>query len=135
MNKLELLNSKLITARKAGTEGTLAKNLLVTMKGMYENESKSKGRVIESDVVIERIAKSMIKSATEVGTEDAKAEIMILNEFMPVVLSEAEMRTMISTLIDENPDKPFGFYMGNIMRNDNVDGQVAKNILNELITS
>ena len=135
MNKLELLNSKLMEARKAGSEGTVAKNLLVTMKGMFENKSKENGTKVSDDIVIERIAKGLIKSANETGTEDAMAEIVILNEFVPQMLSEVEIRRIVSNVISETPGKPFGFYMGSLMKNRRIDGKVAKEILNELITS
>ena len=129
MNKLELLNSKLIEARKTGND--LAKNLLVTMKGEFHNKSKNSTDSV--NIAIEKIAKSMIKSANQVGTEDAKAEIVILEEFMPKMLTEVEIREKVGIMIDENPGKPFGFYMGNLMKSAPVDGKVAKEIITELI--
>ena len=78
----------------------------------------------------------MIKNAETIGSEDSKKEIEVLSIFMPQMLSEDEVRSIVSTIVSENPDKNIGVYMGMIMKTGKkIDAKLAKTILNELTTA
>lgn len=129
MDKLELLNIMLLESRK--TTDFLTKNLLLTMKGEFQN--KSKDSKLTDNELIESISKSMIKNCEQIGTLVADKEINILNIFMPTMLTEDETKSIINELISSNPGKQFGFYMGNLMKNKQIDGKLAKTILTKML--
>lgn len=125
MKRLELLDRMLLDARK--TKNDLVKNLLLTMKGEFQNKSNTSKD--SEDELLESIAKSMIKSSETIGTDDSKEEIKILKKFMPNILSEDEVEDIVKALIKSNPGKNFGFYMGNLMKTKGIDGKLAKKVL------
>lgn len=125
MKRLELLDRMLLDARK--TKNVLVKNLLLTMKGEFQNKSNTSKD--SEDELLESIARSMIKSSETIGTDDSKEEIKILKKFMPNILSEDEVEDIIKALIKSNPGKNFGFYMGNLMKTKGIDGKLAKKVL------
>lgn len=125
MKRLELLDRMLLDARK--TKNVLVKNLLLTMKGEFQNKSNTSKD--SEDELLESIARSMIKSSETIGTDDSKEEIKILKKFMPNILSEDEVEDIVKALIKSNPGKNFGFYMGNLMKTKGIDGKLAKKVL------
>ena len=132
MTKLDTLNKELLEARKAKND--LVKNLLLTFKGEYENAVKTGSN--PGDELVEKIAKKMIKSAEAIGTEDAKMEIEVLNNYMPQMLSEDEVRSIVSDIVSSKPGLNVGAYMGQIMKTGKaIDPKMAMAILNELTTA
>jgi len=132
MEKINKLNADLLTARKE--KNTLAKNLLSTFKGEYE--SMIKGTSPEGDATIEAIAKKMVKSAEQIGSEDALAEIEILKGYLPQILSEDETRKLvIKTMTDNNnlvEANNVGGLMGMVMKSGaKVDGKLVKSLIIE----
>jgi Asp-tRNA(Asn)/Glu-tRNA(Gln) amidotransferase B subunit len=93
------------------SKDNVAKNLLVTLKGEFENAVKN-GESAD-DSLVEKLAKKMIKNAELVGTDEAKQEILILKEFLPVQLTEAEIKSVILKLVESNSDKVEAFKSGN----------------------
>lgn len=108
MTKLELLNQAFIQARKDNEP--IAKALFSTFKGEYDNAIK--GKAPAGDVTIEKIAKKMTENAKIVGTDDAKEEIEMLKPFMPVMLSENDVKNIVKKVIENNPDKANNFKLG-----------------------
>lgn len=134
MEKVIKLNAELLAARKE--KNVLVKNLLSTFKGAYELETK--GSSPEGNETIEAIAKKMIKSAEQVGTEDAKAEIEILKGYMPQMLSEEETRGLVVGILVENEAlvsaNNIGALMGKVMKSGaKVDAKIVKSIIVEEI--
>lgn len=109
MEKIKTVEQKLLQARLA--KDNIAKNLLVTLKGEYENAIKN-GEVAE-DALVEKLAKKMIKNAELVGTDEAKQEITILKEFLPAQLSEVELKAIVQKIVESNTDKVEAFKSGN----------------------
>jgi uncharacterized protein YqeY len=136
MEKIIKMNADLLAARKAGKDGILAKNLLSTLKGQYELDIK--GSSPEGNETLEKIVKKMIKSAEQVGTEDALAEIAILKVYMPQMLSEEETRALVVMTMADNiklvESNNIGALMGMVMKSGKkVDGKMVKNIIAEEI--
>lgn len=126
MEKINKLDLEFLIARK--TNDVLAKNLLSTFKGEYENGSKNG---ITGDELIHTIAKKMIKSAELIGTDIAKREIEILKRYLP------EMAT-IEQIIDFLRDKDLssgGKLIGLAKShfNNNVDPKLIQQVIKELI--
>lgn len=126
MEKINKLDLEFLIARK--TNDVLAKNLLSTFKGEYENGSKNG---ITGDELIHAIAKKMIKSAELIGTDIAKREIEILKRYLP------EMAT-IEQIIDFLRDKDLssgGKLIGLTKShfNNNVDPKLIQQVIKELI--
>lgn len=131
MEKVEKLNADLLLARK--NKDILAKNLLSTFKGEYESQIKTGAD--EGDATIESIAKKLTKSAEQVGTDEAKAEIEILKGFLPQMLSESETRDLVlKVMVDNGPlvdKRNVGALMGMVMKTGaKVDPKTVMPILN-----
>lgn len=131
MGKIERMNKALLEARK--TKNLVAKNLLLTLKGEYETTIKSGGK--EGDETLEAIAKKMVKSANQVGTDVAKEEITILSEYLPQLLSEEATRDLVlKVMVDNGPlvdKRNIGGLMGQVMKlGHKVDPKLVGGILN-----
>lgn len=109
MEKIKLIEKAILTARV--TNNTLAKNLLQTLKGEFETLSKT-GEAA-TDLLVEKLAKKMIKNAELVGTEDARKEIEILKTYLPVEMSESELKTLIIKVLNTLPEVVNEYKAGN----------------------
>ncbi len=109
MSKVELLNQSRMTAMKEKKD--VAKALFSTLKGEYENAIKTGSPV--GDVTIEKLAKKMTENAKIIGNTEALEEIELLKPFMPIMLSEFEVRSIVQTSVDANPDKANNYKLGN----------------------
>ncbi len=109
MSKVELLNQSRMTAMKEKKD--IAKALFSTLKGEYENAVKSGSA--EGDATIEKLAKKMTENAKIIGSSEALEEIELLKPFMPIMLSEFEVRSIVQTSVDSNPDKANNYKLGN----------------------
>lgn len=122
MNKITQLEKDILTARKENN--TVAKNLLMTLKGEFQNVTKN-GQA-ESDETLEKLIRKFVKNAELIGNETAKAEIEILNGYLPKQLSENEVREIVITKLRSNPTQTeayksgnkgaIGFFMGSITK-------------------
>lgn len=143
MEKFKQIEKEILQSRL--TKNELAKNLLQTLKGEYENAVKN-GKPA-GDSLVESLAKKMIKNAEIVGTEDAKKEIEILKQYVPVELSEDQVKSIIVKIMEGAPDKVsnyrlgnkgvIGWFMGEVMRETNktVDAKLAGKLIQELLTA
>lgn len=141
MEKITLVEKAIIKARIEKND--LAKNLLQTLKGEYENATKSGEK--SSDALFDKLAKKMVKNAELVGTEDAKKEITILKEYLPAELSEDQLKSVIVSVMENAPDKVnnfklgnkgvIGWFMGAIMKetNNSADPKLTGKLLQELL--
>lgn len=135
MSKIELLNQSRMTAMKEKKD--VAKALFSTLKGEYENAIKTGSPV--GDVTIEKLAKKMTENAKTIGSSEALEEIELLKPFMPIMLTEAEVRNIIKISIDDNPDKANkyklgskGAFIGVVMKQ--IAGKADSTLVNEIIT-
>jgi uncharacterized protein YqeY len=90
--KIDKINADFLEARK--NNNTVVKNLLSTFKGEYENQSKTG---LSGDELVHTIAKKMIKSAEQVGTDVAMQEIEILKTYLPIMVSIEEITEFLKT--------------------------------------
>jgi len=88
MNKLEQIKKDFLIARK--NKDILAKPLLSTLIGEVELQLKSENPK-GIDETVEALAKKFIKNANQVGTEDAKQEIQILENYLPKMANKDEI--------------------------------------------
>jgi len=144
MNKLELLNSKLVDARKSND--VVTRNILTTFKAEYELLQKTDpkhGIVLSAgagllpkeildNVFLEGLAKSLIKridiTLKVMPSSDERHNILlrekeVLIAFLPVLMSELEIREYINNQDDKS--------IGNIMKSlaGKADGKLVKEIL------
>jgi len=89
----EEINTDFMIAFKSGD--AFKKTLLGVLKGEIANEV-SRG-VDEGDSTDIRVIKAMIKSARKMGTTEAEQEIEILNAYLPELMSDEAIRTVITT--------------------------------------
>jgi len=109
MEKIKLIEKAILEARL--TKNDLAKNLLQTLKGEYETQSKNGEPA--TDALVDKLTKKMIKNAELVGTEDAYKEIEILKTYLPVEMSESELKTLIVKVLDSLPEVVNEYKAGN----------------------
>ena len=86
MSKIEQIRKDLLFTLK--NKDYLAKDLLRTFVGEYENQAKN-GK--SGDELVHEIAKKMIKSAETIGDDKAKQEIEILEQYLPEMASKEEI--------------------------------------------
>jgi len=129
--KQELLNTKFLQARKENN--TVAKNLLGTLKGEFENQLKLGKET--PDAILERLASKMTENARVINTDESRQEIEVLKDFMPAMLSIDEINTFVSTVISEsNGNKNVNMLFGNFMKLAKPTGKkVDANVVKELI--
>lgn len=95
-------------------------------------ELNQKGKVLSDEIVIKEL-KSLKKTAVEMNNDK---EIVILNEFLPTMLSDEELKVIIDNYIEEN-----GFTnmsgMGKVMAylKANYDAQYDGKIASGLVKS
>ncbi|MFC1517180.1 GatB/YqeY domain-containing protein [Candidatus Margulisiibacteriota bacterium] len=113
-----------------------SKILLVNAKGEVEDKEAVK--------ILKKYAKS-IKETLDISekhgkaeaAEQAKKELVIVQEFLPEELSEEQVRAKVQEIIDGLDDSAksnFGRVMGMCMKGiEGVDGAIVKKVVNELI--
>lgn len=78
-----------------------------------------------------------VEANREELAEDERRELNILEEFLPAQLSQEEIRTKISEYLANNPIDPSkkGQFVGQMMKEfgESADGQIVKNVIDELI--
>ena len=121
MSKINLLNEKFIQARKDKNE--IAKALFSTFRGEYDTAIK-KGSP-EGDSTIEKVAKKMTENALLINTADSLQEVELLKEFMPVMMSENDVRDVVLKVINYAPDKANNYRLG-------VKGAITGMVMKEL---
>ena len=107
MSLLEQVQKDSLQARRSGN--TVAKNLLVTLYSEIANISKAPGRdsSLVSDAkalaVIKKFAKN-VEETLRLVTDDARTavaqeELALLKCYMPELMAESELRTVIESII------------------------------------
>lgn len=95
MNKLELLNSQLLEARKSGNKETA--NILSTMKGEVENQAKNNPKAQLETLITDYALKSK-KNLTQFKTPGWESELEILKPYLPKEITEQDVIEAISAL-------------------------------------
>jgi len=126
MTLKEKINADFMTAFKA--KDMTKKNYL----GLLESEIQSlAGKGIEdTDENVIKIVKKMEKSANEMGTEEALAELEYLADYLPKLMSEDEVREIMTELKSLGGSLNIGMIMGHF--NKNFSGQVDNKMVSQL---
>jgi uncharacterized protein YqeY len=105
------------------------------LKVVLSEISREKTKDVSDDVVL-RIIRKMKENATECNnTEEAK----ILDEYLPKMMKESELKTIISNHIEENNYsgiKDLGrvmLFLNNSEYSSRIDNKIAVNLVRELL--
>ena len=101
------------------------KNLLGVLKGEIANE-ESRGTTMDDDAVVALI-RAMVKSLTKMNTDEAREEIVILDTYLPQMMSEED----IIKLLEQNFYTPETRNIKSVMQffNRNFKGHVDNRML------
>ena len=103
---LEQIQKDIVTAMKAGDKNKVL--LLKTIKGEVE-------RSVDKDTSNEAVLRVIKKTKQGLlETDPTSSEIVILDTYLPIVLSEEEMANIIKEVVGMNPEKTLkdmGYFM------------------------
>ena len=104
------------------------KNFLGLLKGEIQNESSRSGK--DDDETVLSIVKKMEKSLKQTNTEESLLELSYLEPYLPQLMSEEEVTTIVETLISEGNDN-----IGSIMKvfNTEYSGKVDNKLVSQVI--
>ncbi|HAR62617.1 MAG: hypothetical protein DKM50_06090 [Candidatus Margulisiibacteriota bacterium] len=107
----------------------------------------ARGELSEEDIIkiiksYQKSLKDAMEQTTALGrNEEAKTlseEIRIVDEYLPKMLSEEELKKLITAIINQNgytSSSDFGKVMKELKtKNSNIDGNTARTIINEILT-
>lgn len=125
MNLQERIKSDLKTAMKEKNEEV--KSLLRVVIGEFNREGKEL-----DDIQAEKVLRKMVKSLTEVKTEEAKKEIEILEKYLPKLMTEDEIYAVVDKLISDGINN-----VGQIMQefNKNYQGKADNKLVAQITKS
>ena len=146
MSLMESIANDLISALKAGQKEKLL--ILRMVKSAIKNSEIEKGDPLNDDEVLAVLrtfakrAKDSIEQFSQAGrkelAEKEKAELAVIEEYLPKQLGEDDLRGMIKDAIQEQGAvgmKDMGKVMKALMvkAKGQVDGKVANNIVKEML--
>lgn len=121
------INADFIEAFKLKEAGRDKKNFLGILKGEIQTEE---GRGNEAtDVLVMRILKKMEKSLKETNTPEALIELSYLEPYLPKLIGEEEVSTIIKNLVLNGANN-----IGAIMKafNESYNGQADNALVSKL---
>jgi uncharacterized protein YqeY len=128
----EKINADYMSAFRS--KNTVAKNLLSVIKGEIQTIEKNTGVETLSDEDVIKILNKTVKSLKETNSSFPSAqteeELFIVESYLPAQMSDEEIRTKITALIDNGASN-----MGEIMKafsNLPADKKVVSQIYNSL---
>ena len=146
MSLVESISHDLNSALKSGQKGKVL--ILRMVKSAIKNSEIEKGKPLNDDEVsavlrtFAKRAKDSIEQFSQAGrkelAEKEKAQLAIIEEYLPKQLGEGELREMIKDAIQEQGAVGMKD-MGNVMKalmikaKGQVDGKVANNIVKEML--
>lgn len=135
----EKIESQLLAARK--NNDTVVKETLTLLKASLQNKAIELQHDLSDDDVV-KVIKSNVKqlnqtleSAKKSGRQElidkTNAQLNLLSDYLPNVLSKKEIIAQLSTDDTFSTDMPFGKAMGLLMKKfgDQVDGKTASTAL------
>lgn len=143
---METLKQKIsadyVIAFKAGDK--VKKNLLGVVKGEITTVEKNTNTLDLADVevskILTKIAKNLKETIAASGADEAKAELSVVEAYLPKQMSELEIRSAIEQVIAETGASSPG-EMGKVMGGFNAkyagqaDGKIVSNIVKELLST
>ena len=130
MTLKERIEADFIAAFKA--KETAKKTFLGVIKG--EIQAASSRTDYKGEETVLAIVKKMEKSLNEVGSDEAKLELSYLKDYLPTMMAESEVRTIVGTLISEGKNN-----LGLIMKEFSTtykglaDNKVVSQVVKELL--
>ena len=146
MSLMETISNDLISAMKSGQKEKLL--IMRMVKSAIKNAEIDKGEPLNDDEVsavlrtFAKRAKDSIEQFTQGGrdelAEKEKAQLAIIEEYLPKQLGEDDLRGMIKEVIQEQGAsgiKDMGKVMKGLMvkAKGQVDGKAANNIVKEML--
>lgn len=146
MSLINVLNEDIKKAMKAKDKPTLA--VLRMLKSAIQNEQINKGQPLTADEELTVLAREMkqrkdsLESFTQAGRDDlveqVKAEIVVVETYMPKQLTETELNTILSEVIQQvgaTSMKDFGKVMGAAMPRvkGKADGTQVQSLVKQLL--
>ena len=128
MNIIEQINLDFLQSRKSkNTEITL---LLSTLKG--EIERRPNKSINDEDII--PIIKKMVDNLILTDTEQSKKESEYLSKYLPILLNEEEIETIVTFLISQH-GKTFPVLMKKFQEHykGKADNKLVSQIINKLI--
>lgn len=143
---METLKQKIstdyVTAFKSGDK--VKKNLLGVVKGEITTSEKNSNvsDLADSEVVkiLNKISKNLKETIAASDNDEAKAELSVIESYLPKQMSEEELRNVIAQIISETGAKNPG-EMGKVMGGFNAkyagqaDGKTVSTLVREMLTT
>ena len=143
---METLKQKIaadfVSAFKSGDK--VKKNLLGVVKGEITTIEKNTNieNLADAEVskILTKIAKNLKETIVASNSEEAKSELVVIEEYLPKQMSESEIRTAVEQVILETGFKTPA-EMGKVMGGFNVkfagkaDGKLVSTIVKELLAA
>lgn len=126
----ERIDVDYITAFK--TKQTSKKNLLGVVKGEIQNEMGRTGK--SDDETVLGILKKIEKSLKQTNTTESLAELEYIKPYLPELMNEGQIRTIISSFIDSGIEDT-GRLMGTFNKEykGKADNAIVSKIVKELV--
>ena len=134
------ISSDYVSAFKSGDK--IKKNLLGVVKGEITTIEKNSNVKTLSDAeiikIINKIAKNLKETYLASNSEETKQELVIAESYLPVQMSEFEIRVAVEQVITEigaSSPGEMGKVMGgfNVKYSGKADGKMVSNIVKELL--
>jgi len=109
------------------------KLILGVILGEIQNESLRGISVGDSEV--EGILRKMEKSLLTINTEDSLAELEIIKPYLPQLMNEEKIRTVLEGFISEGMPKDMGVLMKNfnMLYKGKADNKIVSQLIKELL--
>jgi len=139
MNLKERINNDFVVAYK--NKDMDKKNFLGVLKGAIQTQE---GKGVEStDENVLKVLKSVSKGLTEtietlkngnLDFSNENKELDYINEYMPTLMSEDEIRGLVKEMLSTAENKNIGFLMGTFVKTNNgkaFDAKTVSKVINE----
>lgn len=139
MNLKERINNDFVVAYK--NKDMVKKNFLGVLKGAIQTQE---GKGVEStDENVLKVLKSVSKGLTEtietlkngnLDFSNENKELDYINEYMPTLMSEDEIRGLVKEMLSTAENKNIGFLMGTFVKTNNgkaFDAKTVSKVINE----
>jgi len=139
MNLKERINNDFVVAYK--NKDMDKKNFLGVLKGAIQTQE---GKGVEStDENVLKVLKSISKGLTEtietlkngnLDFSNENKELDYINEYMPTLMSEDEIRGLVKEMLSTAENKNIGFLMGTFVKTNNgkaFDAKTVSKVINE----
>jgi uncharacterized protein len=134
------ISADFLQAFKSGDK--VKKNLLGVVKGEITTVEKNtnSGDLSDAEVtkILNKIAKNLKETIAQANSEEAKAELSVIEAYLPKQMTEAEIRVAVEQIIAETGASSPG-EMGKVMGGFNAkyagqaDGKIVSVIVKELL--